>query len=162
MFLSLWEAGVTYLLLHSGIIFHPSISCWGLNGGDEYTAISLIMIKAFKVQVLEDILETRKELRHLQGCWFKPRRSARAPLPFFWALWRAAASAPTQSPLPCTPPKPSGEFLALHLHWHLFMCTSSSFDQVLIPSWKSKCVSQLLFSYISNGKAELELDDKTL
>lgn len=76
------HSGVTYLLLYSGIIFHPSISCWGLNEGDEYPGISLITIKAFKVQVLEGVLETRRELRHLQGCWFKPRRFTRVSLPF--------------------------------------------------------------------------------
>lgn len=83
VFLSLWEAGVTYLLLYSRIIFHPSISCWGLNEGDEYPGISLIMIKAFKVQVLGGVVETRRELRHLRGCWFNPRRCTRVSLLFF-------------------------------------------------------------------------------
>lgn len=60
----------------------PFHQLWGLDEGDEYTGISLITIKAFQVQVLE----MRREHRHLQGCCFHPRRSARVSLPFFWVL----------------------------------------------------------------------------
>lgn len=62
--------GVIYLLVYSRIVFHPSISCLGLNERDEYTGISLILIKAFKVQVLQGVLEPRNQPRHLGGCQF--------------------------------------------------------------------------------------------
>lgn len=52
--------GVTYLLAYSRIVFHPSVSCLGLREGDECTGISLITIKAFKAQVLQGVLETRR------------------------------------------------------------------------------------------------------
>lgn len=69
--------GVTYLLVYSRLVFHPSISSLGLTEGHEYTAISLIMRKAFNVRVLQGVLQRRRELRHLRGCWFNasPRGS---------------------------------------------------------------------------------------
>jgi len=79
-----WD-GVTYLLVYSRIVFHPSISCLGLNEGDECTGIFLINLKAFKVQVLQGVVETRSQLGRLRQRWFHTR-SRRAP-----CCWRCPA-----------------------------------------------------------------------
>lgn len=52
--------GVTYLLVYSRIIFHPSISYLGLSEGDEYPGIFLVMLKGSKVVVLQGVLEMRR------------------------------------------------------------------------------------------------------
>lgn len=100
----------------------PSISCWGLNEGDEYTGISLIMIKVFEMQVLERVLEMRRELRHLQGCWLDPR-----DLPGFLSpsLGAVQGTCLCSGTVPSSPQDPWGNFWlctytgTLHMHFFL-------------------------------------------
>lgn len=151
VFLSLWEAGVTYLLLYSRIIFHPSIS-WGLNEGDEYPGISLITIKAFQVQ-----RGNEEEAQTPPGMLVQAQEIYQGfPSPFLGAV-KGHNTVPSS-------------LCAQHPQGNLWLCisTGSSSPALLPPTvrcsvlaWKSRCVNQLLISCVFNGKVQLKLGDKT-